>query len=118
MSDLIPGIRITRLQVFKEQEQTWFGLNALMEHWREDLGGVNEDGWVHHERYEEAVRKAKGLKEQLTATAEGDVEDIELLNRVVESGMAVSRYRGRFNRRDAVKYAICLRYLYKSDEGK
>jgi hypothetical protein len=70
------------LKDFHKLEQTWFDLNALVNHWREELGGVSEDGWVRHERYDEAVRKERELKAKLIATAEGDVEDIELLSLV------------------------------------
>ncbi|KAK2731594.1 Phosphotransferase enzyme [Onygenales sp. PD_40] len=70
------------IQDFHEQEQTWFSLNTLVNQWREEeLGGVGEDGWVSHERYDEAVRKLAELKGRLIETADGDVEDLELLQR-------------------------------------
>ncbi|KAL2217191.1 phosphotransferase enzyme family protein [Thermoascus aurantiacus ATCC 26904] len=54
------------LNDFSNQEQVWFRLNTLVNHWREELG---------------AVRKVKELKQSLVDTAEGDEEDSELLER-------------------------------------
>ncbi|KAJ5558313.1 kinase-like protein, partial [Penicillium sp. DV-2018c] len=59
----------------------WFEMNAVVNLWREQIGGVNEDGWVSNEQYEEAVRKVAEPKESLIALAEGDQEDIELLEK-------------------------------------
>lgn len=54
--------------------------------WREQIG-VSEDGWVGNEQYEDAVRKVAELKESLVAVAEGDQEDIGLLERGGHSGI-------------------------------
>ncbi|PGH06237.1 hypothetical protein AJ80_08206 [Polytolypa hystricis UAMH7299] len=48
--------------------------------WRDEIG-VNEDGWVSNEGYEDAVRRARQLKNNLTVETEGDEEDIALLNK-------------------------------------
>ncbi|KZF26474.1 kinase-like protein [Xylona heveae TC161] len=69
------------LDGFAEQEELWFNLNKLVNHWREEIGGVSEDGWVSNEAYDDAVRKVAELKESLVAQAEGDEEDIRLLER-------------------------------------
>ncbi|KAJ5146458.1 kinase-like protein [Penicillium bovifimosum] len=66
---------------FLGQEQQWFELNAVVNLWREQIGGVNEDGWVSNEQYEEAVRKVAELKESLIALGEGDQEEIKLLEK-------------------------------------
>lgn len=67
------------LDGFVEQEQMWFDLNKLVNYWRDEIG-INEDGWVSNDRYEEAVRKTAQLKDSLVEAAEGDEEDIRLLN--------------------------------------
>ncbi|PWY91880.1 phosphotransferase enzyme family protein [Aspergillus sclerotioniger CBS 115572] len=66
---------------FHEQEELWFSLNKVVEHWRDQLGGVNEDGWISSEKYDDCVRKVAELKASLIATAEGDQEDISLLEK-------------------------------------
>ncbi|PKY05244.1 phosphotransferase enzyme family protein [Aspergillus campestris IBT 28561] len=69
------------LDGFHDQEQLWFDLNKVVNHWREEIGGVSEDGWICNERYDETVQRAAELKASLVATAEGDVEDIRLLEK-------------------------------------
>ncbi|WEW56252.1 hypothetical protein PRK78_001691 [Emydomyces testavorans] len=69
------------LEEFQKQEEIWFCFNAVVNQWRDELGGVNEDGWISNEQYGNAVRKARELKETLILEAEGDEEDIVLLNR-------------------------------------
>lgn len=66
---------------FSEQEQLWFDLNKVVNHWLEEIGGVGEDGWIGNDQYEEAVQKAADLKASLIASAEGDEEDIRLLGK-------------------------------------
>lgn len=69
------------LNGFFEQEQQWFELNAVVNLWREQIGGVNDDGWVSNEEYENAVRKVAELKESLIELGEGDQEEIGLLEK-------------------------------------
>jgi hypothetical protein len=69
------------LEGFQEQEQLWFDLNKLVNHWRDQIGGVDEDGWISNEQYDEAIQKVAELKASLVASAEGDEEDIRLLER-------------------------------------
>ncbi|PYI00406.1 phosphotransferase enzyme family protein [Aspergillus sclerotiicarbonarius CBS 121057] len=66
---------------FPEQEEMWFSLNKVVEHWRDQIGGVNEDGWISNEKYDDSVRKVAELKASLLASAEGDKEDISLLEK-------------------------------------
>lgn len=68
------------LDGFSEQEQLWLDLNKVVNLWREQVG-VSEDGWVSNEGYEKAVRKEAEFKDSLIATAEGDEEDIYLLEK-------------------------------------
>ncbi|GAQ07502.1 hypothetical protein ALT_4823 [Aspergillus lentulus] len=76
-------VRFTEAELdgFHEQEQLWFDLNKVVNHWRDQIGGVNEDGWISNEQYDEAIRKVAELKASLVASAEGDEEDIRLLKR-------------------------------------
>lgn len=66
---------------FFEQEELWFSLNKAVNHWREQIGGVSEDGWISNEKYEDTVRKVAELKASLIAGAQGDEEDIWFLER-------------------------------------
>lgn len=50
-----------------------------MNYWREQIGVLNEDGWVSNGLFEEAIQKSDELKRDLIASAEGDEEDIDLL---------------------------------------
>lgn len=71
----------SELDGFHEQEQLWFNLNKLVDHWRDQIGSVNEDGWISNERYDDAVHKVAELKASLVASAEGDEDDIYLLEK-------------------------------------
>ncbi|KAI9370282.1 kinase-like domain-containing protein [Aspergillus egyptiacus] len=66
------------LDDFHEQEQTWLDLNNVVNQWRDQLG-VSEDGWASIEDYDECIQKVGQLKASLIASAEGDLEDIRLL---------------------------------------
>ena len=52
-----------------------------MNHQREQIGVVSEDGWISKYLFEEAIRKSAKLKIYLIASAEGDKEDINLLRK-------------------------------------
>jgi hypothetical protein len=69
------------LDDFHDQEQTWLDLNKVVNQWRDQLGGVSEDGWVSIENYNECIQKVGQLKASLLASAEGDLEDIRLLEK-------------------------------------
>ncbi|KAH1577645.1 hypothetical protein KXV51_006174 [Aspergillus fumigatus] len=66
------------LDDFHDQEQTWLDLNKVVNQWRDLLGGVSEDGI---ENYDECIQKVGQLKGSLLASAEGDLEDIRLLEK-------------------------------------
>lgn len=63
---------------FLKQEDMWFCFNALVGHWRDQLG-VSEDGWVSNENYAAAMQGAKDLKEDIISKADNDEEDIALI---------------------------------------
>ncbi|PYH34250.1 phosphotransferase enzyme family protein [Aspergillus neoniger CBS 115656] len=62
-----------------DEEQTWLNLNKVVSQWYDQVGGVSEEGWVSNERYDETVQRVAELKSALIASAEGDEEDIRLL---------------------------------------
>lgn len=54
----------SEVDMYYEQEPTWFQMNALMEYWRSELQ-VSDDGWVKSESYDELVEKSKEMKQEL-----------------------------------------------------
>lgn len=68
------------LKTFHKNEEILFALNAVVNQWRDEIG-VNEDGWVSNKGYEDAVGRARQLKNNLQMEMEGDEEDIALLNK-------------------------------------
>ncbi|KKK20164.1 hypothetical protein ARAM_007645 [Aspergillus rambellii] len=66
---------------FNEEEQLWFDLNKVVNLWRDEIGGASEDGWINNEQYNDSIRKLAELKASLIANAEGDHDDIRLLER-------------------------------------
>lgn len=71
----------TKLDSFHEQEQLWFNLNKAVNHCRDQISSVNEDGWISNEQYNDAIQKVAELKASLVASAEGDEGDICLLEK-------------------------------------
>ncbi|KAL4913316.1 phosphotransferase enzyme family protein [Aspergillus aurantiobrunneus] len=63
-----------------QQEQLWFNLNKLVTQWHDQIG-INPDGWVSNGRYAEAVRKIRELKAGFIDIADGDEEDIYLMEK-------------------------------------
>lgn len=68
-----------KVQKHKEDEKLWFKLNILVNNWREQMGGVSEDGWVRTEAYNHAVEKDKELKAQCISEADPDEVDSVIL---------------------------------------
>ncbi|KAM5445614.1 hypothetical protein MaudCBS49596_007350 [Microsporum audouinii] len=65
------------LKKHSEDEPMWFDLTALVNHWRGELGGLNEEGWIKSEMYEHAKKKNKALKESFISDADPDeVENV------------------------------------------
>lgn len=54
------------------EEPTWFDLTALVNHWRDELGGMNEEGWVRPEMYDQALEKNRALRAKFCSEAEPD----------------------------------------------
>ncbi|RAK86262.1 phosphotransferase enzyme family protein [Aspergillus costaricaensis CBS 115574] len=67
------------LNDFHDEEQTWLNLKKVVSQWYDQVGGVSEEGWVSNERYDETVQRVAELQSALIASAEGDEEDIRLL---------------------------------------
>ncbi|CRG90838.1 hypothetical protein PISL3812_07884 [Talaromyces islandicus] len=60
--ELFSDTSVAELDGVYEQEQLWFDLNKVVNHWWDEIGGVNGDGWISNEQYDDAVRKAAELK--------------------------------------------------------
>ncbi|KAK2810896.1 hypothetical protein FQN50_002487 [Emmonsiellopsis sp. PD_5] len=58
-----------------ENEPTWFDFTALVNYWREEIGGMSEEGWVRTEVYDHAVEKNRALKERFLNDADPDEVD-------------------------------------------
>lgn len=55
----------SEVEAYYEQEPNWFEANFLIEYWKSELGGLNDDGWVRTEMYEDTVKKSLELKQVL-----------------------------------------------------
>ncbi|KAM5475459.1 hypothetical protein MauCBS54593_001148 [Microsporum audouinii] len=55
----------SEVEMHYQQESTWFEMNGLVEYWKSELGGLNDDGWVRTEAYDDAVKKSMELKQVL-----------------------------------------------------
>ncbi|PWY88005.1 phosphotransferase enzyme family protein [Aspergillus sclerotioniger CBS 115572] len=49
-----------------ENEPMWCNLNTLVSHWRNELGGISEEGWLPAEKYDAAVKRNESLKAELS----------------------------------------------------
>ncbi|KAF3484117.1 serine/threonine protein kinase [Arthroderma uncinatum] len=49
-----------------DDDPMWCNLNALVSHWREELGGLTEEGWVRTEAYDDAVKRNQSLIEEFS----------------------------------------------------
>jgi hypothetical protein len=61
-----------------EDEAMWFKLNLLVNHWRDQMGGVSEEGWVRMEAYQHAVERNKELKAR--CIQEADPDEVDSIN--------------------------------------
>lgn len=68
------------VEEFQKNEHIWFCLNAAVNDWREQMGGMSEEGWVSNEVYEGAVRRSRELRGEMLVAAGDDEEDIESIN--------------------------------------
>lgn len=63
----------------KENEPMWYNLNTLVNHWRDELGGLSEDGWVRTEQYGDAVKRNESLRAEFSEG--GSVDELEKIKR-------------------------------------
>ncbi|KAL4777999.1 serine/threonine protein kinase [Aspergillus varians] len=49
-----------------ENEPMWYNLNQLVSHWRDELGGLSEEGWIATKKYDAAVRRNESLKTEFS----------------------------------------------------
>ncbi|KAL3475579.1 serine/threonine protein kinase [Aspergillus californicus] len=62
----------------EENEAMWYKLNTLVSYWREELGGLSEEGWLPADKYDAAVRRNESLKAEFSEGASSDeLEKIE-----------------------------------------
>lgn len=62
-----------------ENEQMWYNLNMLVDHWRDELGGLSEEGWVRTEQYDHAVKQNRSLRAEFSEG--GSADELEKINR-------------------------------------
>ena len=69
----------TELEQHFEHESTWFDFTALTNYWRDEMGGMDEEGWVRPEVYDHALRKNEEFKAHFYDNA--DADEVELVTR-------------------------------------
>ncbi|KAJ6110161.1 serine/threonine protein kinase [Penicillium sp. IBT 16267x] len=62
-----------------ENEPMWYKLNHLVSHWRDELGGMSEEGWVSTEKYDHAVKRNDSLKAEFSEG--GSADELENIKR-------------------------------------
>lgn len=62
-----------------ENEPMWYNLNHLVSHWRDELGGLSEEGWLPVEKYDAAVKRNESLKADFSEG--GSPDELEKLKR-------------------------------------
>lgn len=62
-----------------ENEPMWYNLNALVSHWRDELGGLSEEGWLPAEMYGAAVKRNESLKAEFSEG--GSPDELEKIKR-------------------------------------
>lgn len=61
-----------------ENEPIWYNLDELVSHWRDELGGLSEEGWLPAETYDAAVERNKSLKAEFSDYGSpGELEKIK-----------------------------------------
>ena len=63
---------IAELERHSEEEPAWFDATAPVNYWREELGGLSEEGWVRTEMYEYAVKENEALRAKFFGGAVSD----------------------------------------------
>ncbi|KAJ5573995.1 serine/threonine protein kinase [Penicillium hispanicum] len=67
------------VEELNENEPMWYDLNAVVQYWRDELGGLSEEGWVRPEQYGYAVRRNESLKAEMSRDCTDD--ELEKLRR-------------------------------------
>lgn len=62
-----------------ENEEMWYNLNRLVEHWRNEMGGLSEEGWIRNEQYEYAVGRNESLRAEFAEG--GSVDELGKIER-------------------------------------
>lgn len=62
-----------------ENEPMWYNLNELVNHWRSELGGLSEEGWIPAEKYDDAVKRNESLKAEFEEN--GSPDELEKVRR-------------------------------------
>lgn len=58
-----------------EEEPTWFDATALVNYWRDELGGLSEEGWVRTEMYDHAMKENEGLRAKFFNDADSNEKE-------------------------------------------
>ncbi|EGD94835.1 hypothetical protein TESG_02337 [Trichophyton tonsurans CBS 112818] len=53
------------LKKHSKDEPMWIDLTALVNYWRDELGGLSEEGWIRSEMFDHAMKKNKELKKKI-----------------------------------------------------
>lgn len=62
-----------------ENDPMWCNLNALVNYWRDELGGLTEEGWIRTESYDHAVKRNQSLIEEFSK--DGSEDELEKIKR-------------------------------------
>lgn len=62
-----------------EKEKLWYDLNAVVGHWRDELGGLSEEGWIRAEQYSYAVKRNESLIAEFSEG--GSADELEKIKR-------------------------------------
>lgn len=58
-----------------ENEEMWYNLNALVSHWRDELGGLSGEDWIPGDKSGFAVNRSESLKAQFAEGGRGAGEN-------------------------------------------
>lgn len=62
-----------------ETEPMWYNLNKLVDHWRDELGGLSEEGWIRTDKYDYAIKRNESLRAEFSEG--GSVDELEKIER-------------------------------------
>jgi len=57
----------------------WYKLNEVVNHWRDELGGLSEEGWLPADKYEAALKRNESLKAKFVDG--GSPDELEKIER-------------------------------------